>query len=52
MQYKNREDLLVELHEQGRLKKCISSTTQTRIGCLIEAANDRMDNDTEQDEDS
>ena len=35
---KNREDELVEIHEQGKLKKPIPSSTQARIGAFIDAA--------------
>ena len=44
---KNREDELVELHEQRELKKHISSSTRNRIGCLFEAAYDRMQADNQ-----
>ena len=56
---KYREDELVELHEQRELRKRIPSSTRDRIGGLIDAAYDRMQEDnrdsgelTEQDRDA
>ena len=57
---KYHEDELVELHEKGGgLKKRIPSSTRDRIGGLIDAAYDRMQEDnrdsgelTEQDRDA
>ena len=44
---KYREDELVELHEQRELRKRIPSSTRDRIGGLIDAAYDRMQEDNQ-----
>ena len=44
---KYREDELVELHEQRELRKRITSSTRDRIGVLIDAAYDRMQEDNQ-----
>ena len=44
---KNREDELVELHAQRELKKHIPLSTRDRIGGLIDAAYDRMQEDNQ-----